>query len=264
MTNWEHAAGIVWPLLTKAARAKRTITYGRIAPTIPTIPVSVGKALGPIQDYCLENRLPPLTAIVVGVTGKPGSGFIAWDVDDLATAHKKVFSYNWANIPNPYGKFGVADTIESLGGELAKHPSRGRKILRLVKDRGIFQKIFREALLHLYGKCSMCGLTFVDALQAAHILPWPNCSDNEKTDVRNGLLLCAVHHSLFDSNWISVSNTNKINFSDMAMADGPYSTMDLNLTVRLNNKKLHLPENRKNWPRHDYFQRRRKLLDGNL
>jgi putative restriction endonuclease len=56
--NWDHAAGVVWPVLTDAAKNRKVITYGTIAPLIGTNPLNVGRALGPIQDFCLEDRLP--------------------------------------------------------------------------------------------------------------------------------------------------------------------------------------------------------------
>ena len=79
--NWNYAAGIIWPMLTERASHKKTITYGEIAPHVGTVPLGVGKALGPIQDYCLEMNIPPLTSIVIRQDVKiPGDGFIAWNV----------------------------------------------------------------------------------------------------------------------------------------------------------------------------------------
>jgi putative restriction endonuclease len=260
MANWEYAAGKVWPVLTDAARESRLVTYGDIAPTIPTNPLSVGRALGPIQSFCLENRLPPLTAIVVGKNTKvPGDGFIAWDVDDLESAHKKVFDYDWSLVKNPYHSFGPTDTVEILGEALANQPAQGEEIFRRVNDRGIFQKIFRIALLKLYGKCSMCGLTFEDALEAAHIVPWSKCTVAERSDVTNGMLLCATHHKLFDSGWMTISDAYKIEYSDMEMQLGPYSASDTSLTTELHDKLLHLPEGQENWPAISYFMKRRAI-----
>jgi len=100
--NWLHAAGIIWSRLTEAAQQRKTIFYGDISPLISTVPLNVGRALGPIQDYCLETRRPPLTAIVVGkTTGEPGTGFVGWDVGDLASALDLVFDFQWMTVDNP-------------------------------------------------------------------------------------------------------------------------------------------------------------------
>lgn len=56
--NWEYAAGLVWPLLIKAAARREKLTYGNVASIIKTNPLSVGLALGPIQDFCLDGHLP--------------------------------------------------------------------------------------------------------------------------------------------------------------------------------------------------------------
>jgi len=44
--------------------------------------------MGVIQDYCLEEKLPPLTILLVNQHGRPGEGFIAWDVDDLDEGYR--------------------------------------------------------------------------------------------------------------------------------------------------------------------------------
>jgi putative restriction endonuclease len=47
--------------------------------------------LGKIQDLSLGEKLPPLTILVVNQdTTRPGEGFIAWDVDDLAVGYDPV------------------------------------------------------------------------------------------------------------------------------------------------------------------------------
>ena len=47
--------------------------------------------LGLIQNYCIEEKLPPLTILVVDKSGKPGTGFIAYDVDKLAEGMALVY-----------------------------------------------------------------------------------------------------------------------------------------------------------------------------
>ena len=41
----------------------------------------ISHILSKIQDYCLEEKLPPLTILVVGKSNRhPVTGFIAWDI----------------------------------------------------------------------------------------------------------------------------------------------------------------------------------------
>ncbi|MBX9902800.1 MAG: HNH endonuclease [Burkholderiales bacterium] len=244
--NWEHAAGILWPLLTAAAARKRTPTYQELAPRIGTNPLSVGKALSPIQDYCLEERLPPLTSIVVGKYNQmPGTGFIAWDISDLDSAHRLVFSKDWRSVQNPFSDFGPDDSAISLADELVTNPSASADVYAKVKVRGVAQIIFRKALLKAYDQqCAVCGLTFEEALQACHIVPWQHASASQRLDPRNGILLCATHHRLFDAELMTISESFKVVYYDHKMTDGPYSAADKSNTVAWHGRSMYLPKSK--------------------
>ncbi len=254
--NWEHAAGIVWGLLVQAAQRGKTITYGEVAPTIATNPLSVGHALGPIQNYCLENRLPPLTAIVVGATtGVPGGGFIAWEADDLSTAHGMVFAFDWTTIANPYGGFGETDTVESLAEGIARSPGRAADVYAKVKVRGVVQRIFRQTLLETYqGRCAMCGLTFEECLDAAHLKSWQKCLPAERLDPANGVLLCATHHRLFDAGLITLGESLRVVYFDPAMKHGEFSEIDKKTVAALHGRPAFLPSKRRHWPSLDFLR----------
>ncbi|MCX7112205.1 MAG: HNH endonuclease [Proteobacteria bacterium] len=253
--NWEHAAGIVWSLLVVAAKRNETRIYGvDIAPAINTNALSVTHALSPIQDYCLESRLPPLTAIAVNKGGIPGSGFIAWDVDDLVSAHQKVFAYDWEKIPNPYASFGPQDTSASLAQKIVDDPGNAEDVYTQVRVRGVIQIIFRAALIKAYdGQCAICGSTFKAAMDAAHLKSWQTSTPKERLDTRNGLLLCATHHRLLDAGLITVSQSHKVHYCDPGMEKRQYSMCDKGLTVDLHGKKIYLPSDQRHWPSRDYL-----------
>ncbi|MBV1913890.1 MAG: HNH endonuclease [Pseudomonadales bacterium] len=214
--NWEHAAGILWSHLVKFAKEEKLPTYSDVAPIIQTNPLSVRNALELIQQYCLDTKLPPLSSIVVGKnSGLPGDGFIAWDVDDIKTAHEKVFIYPWASIDNPFGDFEAQDSIATLSKRLIDNPDNADQVYQKVKARGIAQQVFRSALLKAYnGKCAICELSYKEALEAAHILPWTRCSVSERISPCNGILLCSNHHHLFDSGLIRISVDYEISISN--------------------------------------------------
>lgn len=248
--NWEHAAGILWPVLVDIAKRGKTLTYSDLAPLIRTNPLSVGKGLGPILFYCLENKLPPLTVLVVGKTsGVPGTGFIAWDIDNLDEAYAHVYGFNWNSVTNPFGGFGVSDSSESFARRLNQYPEQAGEVYSLIKVRGSAQKIFRLALLDSYEyQCAMCQFSFEEALEAAHILPWARCNHSQRISPNNGVLLCANHHKLFDQGYISISTDYKIQYEGEEFCAGDYSTADLNHSVALNGKTLYLPKNKDLWP----------------
>jgi putative restriction endonuclease len=254
--NWEYAAGITWGILVKAARDAHVLTYSDIAIAIDTNPLSVRMALEPIQDFCLKNRLPPLTAIVVGKNTKnPGNGFIAWDVDDLKTAHQIIFSYDWSKIINPYGSFGLKDTTAGYAQTILEQPERSKDVYSIVKVRGTAQIIFRAALLSAYrAKCAICSTSFVDILDGAHIESWSASSPQGRLSVNNGLLLCANHHRMFDRKIVTVTLSHKIHFSSSALNIHQNSVMDRAISADLHGTSIHLPANESHWPDIKYLK----------
>ena len=241
--NWDQAAAAIWPALVNAAAASRTLTYSDIAPLIPTNPLSVGRALGPLQTYCIEANLPPLTAGVVSKsTGLPGNGFVAWDVDDLDEGLAAVFSYPWKNMLNPFGGFSEGQTEADFATLLIEDPDTAADVYSRIKNRGVAQRIFRRALLESYRySCCMCGNTFESNLEAAHITPWGESTKQERLDVRNGLLLCSNHHRMFDAAQITVGPDFRIEYYDPAEEDGIYSSIDQELSIKLHNTQISLP-----------------------
>jgi len=78
--------------------------------------------------------------------------------------------------------------------------ARERVLAQIVRRRG--QREFRENLLAAYDRrCAVTACDAVDALEAAHIVPYKGPATN---DVSNGLLLRADIHTLFDLGLIAV------------------------------------------------------------
>lgn len=256
--NWEHAAGVLWPILIKAAKDNAKPIYSDLAPIINTNPLNVGRALGPILFHCIDYKLPPLTSIVIGKnTGVPGDGFIAWDVDDLETAHKLVFEYDWSKRDNPFAGFSESDSTESLSETLVQHPEQSEDIYNKVKTRGPAQGVFRQALLKAYDfECAVCGLSFAEALEAAHILPWSKSEPKDKISPNNGLLLCSNHHKLFDAGWLVIDEEYKMHHIKEDLEDDDYGDADIAATLQIDNNKINLPKNQKLWPSIELIKKR--------
>jgi putative restriction endonuclease len=248
--NWQHAAGVLWPVLTGRAERREPVTYTELAPLIDTNPLSVRLTLSPIQDYCLDMRLPPLTVIVIGKNTRiPGTGFVAWDVDDLMAGQELVYRKDWSSEPNPYGSFGVEDTEETFAEQILDSPDQSRDVYARIRVRGVAQRIFRATLLKAYNyECAFCGLTFGDTLDAAHIKDWEDSDHAERLHPSNGVLLCASHHRLFDAGKITITSRLKVFFYDNEEEDGPYSEADRASSISLNGNKLSLPRDKRHWP----------------
>lgn len=114
MTRAERAQQL-WSLLTLAATNRQVLTYDIVARLTGVVRPSIGDFLRPIQQYCTENGLPPLTALVLSEqTGLPGEGFIA--AADVPAAQMRVFQHSWLDSNAP--------TAEQLEDAYSRAPDR--------------------------------------------------------------------------------------------------------------------------------------------
>jgi hypothetical protein len=92
------------------------------------------------------------------------------------------------------------------------------KIQRQIRARR-GQAKFRNGLRYRYGNvCMITGCTMLDIIEAAHINPYKGEKDN---DLRNGILLRADIHTLFDLNLIGIEpNSLVVHVSEQARNNG--------------------------------------------
>jgi alkylated DNA nucleotide flippase Atl1 len=96
----EERAQQLWSVLALAATNRQILSYGIVAKLTGVPPPSIGDFLRPIQQFCIENKLPALTSIVVQEeTGIPGEGFIA--SEDVPAEQAKVFQRKWLEVSAP-------------------------------------------------------------------------------------------------------------------------------------------------------------------
>lgn len=109
--------------------------------------------------------------------------------------------------------------LESTGedpGELIKNYREG-----IVRSR-IHQPVFRERVIQAYQtQCAICGMPRAELLDAAHIIP-----DKEPdgiASVPNGMALCKIHHSAYDSDLLGVTPERKVVLREDILegSDGP-------------------------------------------
>ena len=105
MTSDERAAQL-WSLLVFAARNQKIISYTMVEQMTGLPRQAVGGILSHIQEYCANNKLPPLQSLVVAQgTGVPGEGFTAAETkdEDIFRKQAKVFVFDWLSIkPVPF------------------------------------------------------------------------------------------------------------------------------------------------------------------
>jgi hypothetical protein len=98
-------------------------------------------------------------------------------------------------------------------------PTQKAQLVQSRRGQGIFKANVRLNET----KCRVTGLSDPRFLIASHIKPWSKCSDKEKLDGCNGLLLSPHIDRLFDKGWISFTDQGDIIFSSKI---GP-SVLDL-------------------------------------
>ncbi|EID0062920.1 HNH endonuclease [Vibrio vulnificus] len=82
----------------------------------------------------------------------------------------------------------------------------------LVQSR-LGQGKFRQKLIEIWGCCAVTGCNESKLLIASHIKPWSHCSDKERLDPSNGLLLIATLDKAFDAGLISFDSEGVIMIS---------------------------------------------------
>lgn len=262
ITNQEERAYRAWDILINLASKNEKITpieLARLMDLKHHRPERYFLAI--IQKYCLDEKLPPLTILVISKSGIPGKGFIAWDVNNLDEGIKLVCEYNWRTKPNPFEYAKNGDTSASYVKKLISTPVSSKDVYSRIKVRGIAQQIFRDVLLEVYGKsCAFCGISFKEALEATHIIPWSICKTEDRLNINNGLLLCSIHHKLFDSGLITFNSDYKIKFLKSKGKIDTLTKYDILLTVDIQDNNIYLPKDRKHWPKIEFIEEHNKTL----
>ena len=214
--DWLVKAGQAWEVLVKAAARRELVTYKQVGDAIDLHHRVMSIPLGIIRDYCLEERLPVLASLVVSKSKNvPGKGYFTPGVGSVDEAQLEVFDHHWGINENPFVQFNSGENFDRLINDIINDPNKAGDIYVRVRRRGIAQQIFRRVVTRVYNfKCAMCGLSFLEALDAAHIVPWSHATPQQRMDPRNGLLLCATHHKLFDADWITVTESYRISYVD--------------------------------------------------
>lgn len=98
--NRAQRAQQLWSVLALAAKNRQVLTYDLVGRACGVPAAALGDYLKPIQQYCIENRLPPLTSLVVSKeSGMPGSGFSA--DSNVPLAQNQVFNWDWLSKQAP-------------------------------------------------------------------------------------------------------------------------------------------------------------------
>ena len=106
----------------------------------------------------------------------------------------------------------------------------------IISKARIGQNFYREELLKKWqGKSSLNDYSNSIFLNASHIKPWKDCTNEECIDVENGLLLKPDYDKLFDKGFISFSDGGKVLISPLLSNE---DIKELNIHSELKIKKV--------------------------
>ena len=152
---------------------------------------------------CLRDGVP--IGVMIQTKPKPGVEYLVMGLGSVVDWQDGYFIVEQFGSSTPRTKRDaardwVSAEIETASAPPANADAREWQIRQVLKRRG--QTRFRISLIRAYGGCcAITGCNAVDALEAAHIAPYSESTNNKMT---NGLLLRADLHTLFDLGLLSV------------------------------------------------------------
>ncbi len=109
----------------------------------------------------------------------------------------------WGNPKSRFGDNTLAD-IKTIISSTTTDPTTMQAQVTVRLGQGEFGSEVRELWNH---RCAVSGSSTMAALEASHIKPWADSTDDERLDPNNGLLLTANLHKLFDAGLISFEDS---------------------------------------------------------
>lgn len=102
-SNHPDRAVQAWQVLIGAAANRQTLTYEGLSELMYKKKAAgvLDRILGHIAYYCNDNKLPPLTSVVVGKgRGTPGED-IPMNLQELDARREEVYAFDWYDIYPP-------------------------------------------------------------------------------------------------------------------------------------------------------------------
>ncbi len=138
------------------------------------------------------------------------------DYDETTQNQNLIDIYNWK--PELIGR--TSSNNDYLLKKQIPRPKGEQKKPNYTERRGLVtsrvgQGWYRQEILKKWkNKCSITGCSLTEILISSHIKGWSECSEDERLDVDNGILLSPHIDSLFDKHLISFEDDGSIMISD--------------------------------------------------
>ncbi|MEH7389936.1 HNH endonuclease [Bacillus sp. JJ1474] len=152
--------------------------------------------------YNLEKQIPIgiLYKVEKGVNVILGLGMI---VEENSNGIFIVKPYSLTNNPSTRSNE-IPNALNNILEDAEIDKDLVTEVIKEMKQRKGQEK-FRKLLLNKYYYCALCGVESTHT-RASHIKPWAACTNQERLDLHNGLLLCPNHDYLFDKGFISFTD----------------------------------------------------------
>lgn len=140
---------------------------------------------------------------------------------------KQTGSDNEGESPRAPGN--VLQDIERADGAMRSVDITEREEVRLAR---IGQGRFRRDLVALWDGCSVTGVLRQELLRASHLKPWRDCTNAERLDPSNGLLLLPQYDLCVDAGLLSFDSEGK-GMVSIAMTREERRNLSLDREIRL-------------------------------
>lgn len=110
----------------------------------------------------------------------------------------------------------ISQDIEEIVSDTTVDATTRQALIEARIGQGKFR---RDVMLQWQRKCAITGCSTEAVLRASHIKPWRVCSNDERIDPENGLLLVANVDALFDRGLISFADDGQLLLSSSLSND---------------------------------------------
>lgn len=159
-------------------------------------------------DFFSVTDLPNQTQAIASSDGvADGNGHFTWTLRELLV--DALVEIGWIERPV------VVDYKRQAAAQEIDRDPQSKGVISTVREALIEARIgqgaYRNRLLQVWdGKCALTGCSLKEVLIASHAKPWAECSNQERLDEYNGLLLAAQVDKLFDCGLVSFADDGRL------------------------------------------------------
>lgn len=153
------------------------------------------------------------------------------DMIDIQSFYYVVTAYSDEHLPN-YTIEDVPSELTDLEDGKDSYQELNETEREAIISSRIGQGLYRANLIEYWKGCAVTGCKNLDILIASHIKPWKNCSNEERLDTHNGLLLVPNLDKLFDKGLVTFQDSGEIQISSK-LSNDDLAKLNINPFLRI-------------------------------